>query len=117
MCGQGFANDGSYFRSQQFDGVHEFVVAKCGDAHLEADAGDAAERFVHLKKFSGYGFGITHHQCSGRATQRFKLRACDRRPATLFADLGEGFGITGEEVVGGLLVGVGDVAEGVDADF
>ena len=88
-----------------------------GYAHLEADAGDAAQRLVHAEKFFGYSLGVAYHERSGGAAEGFELAARDGGPATLLADLGEGFGVAGEKVVGGLLVGVGDVAEGVDADF
>ncbi len=69
------------------------------------------------RSFVGYGFGVADDEGSGGAAEGFELGAGDWGPAALFADLGEGFGVAGEEVVGGLLVGVGDVAEGVDADF
>ena len=39
---QGTADDGGYAGAEEFDGVREFVVGEGGDAHLEADAGDAA---------------------------------------------------------------------------
>jgi len=114
---QGFADDGGYAGTEEFDGVHEFVVGESGDAHLKADAGDAAEGFVHLEELGGYGFGIANHEGSGGAAEGFELAAGDWGPAAFFADFGEGFGVAGEEVVRGLLVGVGNIAEGVDADF
>jgi hypothetical protein len=92
-------------------------VAEGSDAHLEADAGDAAESFVHLKKLGGYGFRIADKERAGGATQGFELVASDRRPAAFLTDPGERFCVAREEVVGGLLVSVGNVAEGVDADF
>ncbi len=52
----------------------------------------------------------------GRRRASNWLRVTGGQPRSR-ADLGEGFGVAGEEVVGGLLVGVGDVAEGVDADL
>ena len=97
--------------------MQEFVVAEGCDAHLEAEAGDSTERLVEAEDFFGYGFGIADDESSGRAAKGFELVARDGGPAAFLADLGEGFGVTGKEVVGGLLVGVGDVAEGVDADF
>ena len=115
--GEGFADDGGYAGAEEFDGVGEFVVGEGGYAHLEADAGDAAEGFVHVEELGGYGFGVADHECSAGAAEGFELAAGDGRPAALFADFGEGFGVAGEEVVCGLLVGVGDVSEGVDAHF
>ncbi len=47
---EGLADDRGYLGAEEFDGVHEFVVAEGGDAHLEADARDAAEGFVHLEE-------------------------------------------------------------------
>jgi hypothetical protein len=38
----GFADDGGYAGAEELDGVREFVVGEGGDAHLKADAGDAA---------------------------------------------------------------------------
>ena len=103
--------------AEKFDGVHEFVVAEGGDAHLEADARDAAEGFIHLDDFGGHGLGVADHERAGWSAEGFELAPSDWRPAAFAADLGEGFGVAREEVVGGLLVGVGDVAEGVDADL
>src|SRR5438270_12280770 len=114
--GEGLADDGGYASAEEFDGMHESVVAEGGYAHLEADAGDAAEGFVHLEEFGGDCFGVADHERAGGAAEGFELAARDGRPAALFADFGEGFGVAGEEVVCGLLVGVGDVAEGGDAD-
>ena len=70
-----------------------------------------------MEEFGGYGFGVADEECTFGATKNFELIASDRRPAALFTDLGEGFGVTREEVVGGLLIGVGYVAESMDADF
>src|SRR5271170_1613213 len=115
--GQGFADDRGDFGAEEFDGVHELVVAQGCDAHLEANAGDAAEGLVHLQELGGYGFGVADHERAGWSAKGFELAASDWWPATFTADLGEGFGVAGEEVIGGLLVGVGDVAEGMDADL
>ena len=45
------ADDRGYFFTEEFDGVEEFVVVEGGYAHLEADARDATEGFVHLQEF------------------------------------------------------------------
>ena len=86
-----------------------------GDAHLEADARDAAEVFVQLEDFGCDGFGIADEECAFGTAEDLELVARDWGPAAFFADFCEGFGVAGEEVVGGLLVGVGYVAEGVNA--
>ena len=92
-------------------------MAEGGYAHLEADAGDASEGFVHLEELGGDSFGIADHEGSGRAAEGFELVAGDGRPAAFATNFGEGFGVAREEIVGGLLIGVGYVPEGVDADF
>ena len=69
------------------------------------------------RSFGGYGFGVADDEGAGGAAEGFELVARDGRPAALLADFGEGVGVARKEIVGGLLVGVGDVAEGVDADF
>ena len=79
--------------------MQESVVAEGGDAHLEAEAVDAAQGFVEAEDFFGYGFGVADDEGSGGATQGFELVAGDWWPAALFADLGEGFCIAREEVV------------------
>ena len=114
---QGFADDGGYAGAEEFDGVHHFVVGEGGYGHLEGEAGDAAEGFVDVEEFGGYGFGVADDEGSGGAAEGVELAAGGWGPAALFADLGEGLGVAGEEVVGGLLVGVGEEADGVDADF
>ena len=55
---QGFADDGGYASAEELGGVEELGVGEGGDAHLKADAGDAAEGFVHLEELGGYGFGV-----------------------------------------------------------
>jgi len=97
--------------------MHEFVVAEGGDAHLEADAGDAAEVLVQLQELGGYGFGVTNEERAFGAAEDFELVASDRGPAAFSANFGKGFGVSRKEVVGGLLVGVGYVTQGVDADL
>ena len=73
--------------------MHEFVVAQGGDAHLEADAGDAAQVFVHLEELGCYGLGIADQQCAPGTAEGFELAAGDRWPAALFADLAESVAI------------------------
>ncbi len=62
------------------------------------------------RSFAATVSGVADHEGSGGAAEGFELTASDGWPASLAADFGEGFGVTGEEVVGGLLVGVGYVA-------
>src|SRR5438552_16630794 len=93
---QGTADDGGYAGAEQFDGVREFVVGEGGDAHLEADAGDAAEGLVHLEELGGYCLGVADEERAGGAAECFELAARDRRPAALLADFGESVGVAGE---------------------
>ena len=81
----------------------EFVVAEGSDAHLEADAGDAAESLVHLKQLGCYGLRIADEESARGTAQGFKLVAGNGRPAALLSDPGERFCVAGEEVGGGLL--------------
>jgi hypothetical protein len=110
-------DDGGDLGAEEFDGAHEFGVGEGGDAHLEGETGDAAEVFVELEDFFDDVGWAADDEGAGGATEGVELPACGGRPAAFFADLGEGAGVAGEEVVGGLGVGIGDVAEGVDADF
>ena len=109
-------HEGGDLRTEDLDGAHELCVGEGGDAHLEGDAGDAAEIVMDAEELFGDGFGVADEESAGGATLGVELRPGSGGPATLFADVGEGAGVAGEEVVGGLLGGVGDVAEGVDAD-
>ncbi len=88
-----------------------------GYGHLEVEAGDAAEGFVDVEDFLGDFFCIAYDECAGGAEECVELAASDGRPAALLADLGEGFSVAGEELVGGLGGGVRYVAKHVQADF
>ncbi len=88
-----------------------------GDGHLEVEAGDAAEGFVDVEDLVGHLVRFAYDEGSGRTAEGVELGARGWRPAALFADLGEGLGVAGEEVVGGFGGGVGDVAEHVEADL
>ena len=114
---ESFADGGGDLGSEEFGGAEEFGVGQRGDRHLEAEAVDAAEGFAHAQHLFGDGGGVADQQGAGGLAERFELAAGDGGPAALAADLGEGFGVAGEEIVGGLAVGFGDVAEGVDADL
>ena len=88
-----------------------------GDGHLEGDAGDSAEGVVEAEEFCGDGFRVSDEECAGGATDGVVLGARGGGPAAFFADPGEGVGVTGVEVVCGLLGGVAEEADGVDADI
>ena len=70
-----------------------------------------------MKELLDDGGGLTDDESAFIGANSFELAPGDGWPAALLSDLGEGGGVAGEEVVRGLLVGFGDVAEGVDADL
>ena len=85
--------------------MHDFVVAE-GSAtliwKLRREMPPRASLMWRI--LSATVSGIADEERAGGAAEGFELRACGRGPAALFADLGEGLGVAGEEVVGGLLV-------------
>ena len=76
-----------------------------GNAHLERDARNPAEGFVHILHFFRDGFGVTDQIRSGWPALGVVLRARCGWPATLFSDFGESVPVPGKEIVGGLLGG------------
>jgi hypothetical protein len=46
-------------------GVQHFLVRKRRDTHLECDAGDAAENFVHVQDLFRDRFRVPDQQCAG----------------------------------------------------
>ena len=59
-------------------GVQHFLVRKRRDTHLECDAGDATENFIHIKDFFRDRFSVADQQRAGRSPQRVVLSACCR---------------------------------------
>lgn len=114
---QSFANDGSDVTAEELGCADEFVVCESCDAHLEAEARDAAEIFVDAQNFFSDSLRIADDQCAAGPAQSVELIARYWRPSAFLADLGEGLRVAGEEVFCGLIVGVGDVAQRVNADF
>ncbi len=111
------ADDRGYAGGEDVDGVHHLCVREGGYGHLEGDTGDSAEGLVDAEELGGYVFGVADEERAGGAAEGVVLAARRGRPAALFADLSEGVGVAGEEVVGSLLSGVGEEADGVDADL
>ena len=114
-CGQywlmnSWANTGT----QEVDGVEHGGVGEGAAAHHEGDAGDAAEGVAYGVHLPGYGVGVTHEEGSFLGALGVEGGTGGGRPAALAADAGEGGGVGGPEGVGGLLVGVGQEADGVD---
>src|ERR1700722_16114228 len=100
------SNDWGDLRTKNLDGTHHFLVSYGRHAHLEGDARNSAQSFVHIDNFFGDGFGIADHQGPGGSAGGVELRARGWGPAPLLADFGEGVGVAGEEIVSGLLGGV-----------
>jgi hypothetical protein len=50
-------------------GVQHFLVRKCRDTHLEYDAGDAAEGFIHVKDLFRGRFSVADQQRAGRSSR------------------------------------------------
>jgi len=70
-------------------GVQHFLVGKRRDTHLECDAGDAAENFVHIKDLFRDRFSVADQQRAGRSTQGVELSARGGWPAAFLADFGK----------------------------
>src|SRR5689334_18990102 len=86
-------------------------------AHLECNARDAAEHFVHIDYFFRYGLRITNQQGTRGSAHGVELRARGWRPTAFLADLGEGMRITGKKVVRSLPGRVPQEADGVKPHY
>ena len=53
-----FTDDGRDAASQDFNGPQHLLVRERRDAHLEREARDAAEHFIHIHYFLGDRFRI-----------------------------------------------------------
>jgi hypothetical protein len=103
--------------ADQFDGLHELLVRQRGGVHHEADAGDAAQRLIVPTDLLDHLFGVADQQGAFRLELIVELGPGDRRPSPLSPDGVEGAGVAGIEVLGGILRGRRDLAEGVYADL
>ena len=113
--GEFFAYDRCDAGAENLDGPQHLLVRERRDTHLEGDARDAAEHFVHVEDFLRNGLGIADEQSACGSADGVELRARGRRPAAFLADLGEGFRIAGIKVVGSLPGGFSQEANGVQA--
>src|SRR5258708_12895553 len=86
---------------------------KRGGAHLESDTRDSTKDVIVIQYFLRNGFGVADEQRAGGPAHGVELRPGRRRPATFLADLRESVGVPWIKVVGSLLVGVGQKADGV----
>ena len=55
--------------AEDLDGVQHFLVRKRRDTHLECDAGDATENFIHIKDLFRDRFSVADQQRAGRSAQ------------------------------------------------
>jgi hypothetical protein len=111
------ANSRGNFRSEQFDRVHALRVRQRSDAHLKAEPFDSSECFTDRKDLVSYRSRIADEQCTFWLKKRVELTTRNRRPATLFANLGEGPGVTRKEFVRCLLIGICNIPQRVDSDL
>src|SRR5216683_4028550 len=111
------ANSRRNFRSEQFDRVDALRVRQRSDAHLKAKSFDSSECFTDREDLVSYHSRIANEQCSFRLEKRFELTTRNRRPPTLFANFGEGPGVTWEEFVRCLLIGIRNIAQRVNSDL
>src|SRR6266478_8472929 len=99
--------------AQDLYGVQHFLVRKGRDPHLECDAGDAAENFIHIKDLSRDRFSVADQQRAGRSAQGVELSACGGWPAAFLADFGKGVRIAWIEYFRGFVSGVREKANGM----
>src|SRR3984893_3301619 len=94
-------------------GVQHFLVRKRRDTHLERDARDAAENFIHIKNLFRYRLGVADQQRAGGSALGIELTACGGRPAPFLADFGKGVRIARIEYFRGFVSGSCEKANGV----
>jgi len=82
----------------------------------EGDTGDTAEVGGEAFDFGGDGLWCADEEGSGGSALGVEGGAGGGSPAAFAADAGEGVLIGGPELVGGLVVGVGEVADAVEGD-
>src|SRR5712692_1662640 len=99
--------------AEDFYGVQHFLVRKRRDTHLECDARDAAENFIHIKDLFRDSFGVADQQRASRSAQGVELSACGGRPAAFLADFRKGVRIAWKEYFRGFVRGVREKTNGM----
>src|SRR6266849_3124812 len=94
-------------------GIQHFLVRKRRDTHLERDAGDAAENFIHIKDLFRDRSSVANQQRAGRSAQGVELSACGGGPAAFLADFGKGVRIAWIEYFRGFISGICEKADGM----
>src|SRR5882724_5899742 len=79
-------NNRTHVDAEDLYGVQHFLVRKRRDTHLECDAGDASENFIHIKDLFRDRFSIANQQRARRSAQGVELSACGSGPAAFLAD-------------------------------
>src|SRR5437870_1430285 len=115
--GDPFAQHGRDAACDQVDGAHQLGVRQRSAVHHERDAGDAAQGFAVSQDLLGHLVGGADQKRAVWRELSVELGAGDGTPPALFADGGKGAGVSGEEVVRGLLGRRRDVAKTVDTDL
>src|ERR1700730_19177348 len=80
---------GRHGGAEDFYGVQHFSVRKRRDTHLERDAGNAAENFIHVKDLFRDCFSVADQQRAGRSAQGVELSARGGWPPAFLADFGK----------------------------
>src|SRR5712692_7075862 len=106
-------DDRRHLSAEEFYGVQHFFMRHRRDTHLECDAGDAAENFVHVKNLFCDRFSVTDQQCTGRSADGVKLSACGGWPAAFLADFGKSVRIAWKEYFCCFVRGVREKANGM----
>src|SRR5258706_4716546 len=112
--GELLTDDGRDACSQYLDGSQHLLMRKRRDTHLERDASDAAEDFIHVEYFFSDSLGITNQQRPRGSAHCIELCSGRWRPAAFLADFGERVCVPGVKIVRGLLRGVSKEADGVE---
>jgi len=94
--------------------VQHFFVWQRGDTHLECDAGDAAENFIHIDDFFRDGGSVPDQQRTGGSAQCVVLSAGGGRPAAFLANFGECVRIAWIEYFRGFVSGVCEKTNGME---
>src|SRR5712692_2585051 len=106
-------DDRRHLSAEEFYGVQHFFMRHRRDTHLECDAGDAAENFIHVKDLFCDRFSVADQQCTSRSAQRVELSTCGGRPAAFLADFGKSVRIAWKEYFCGFVRGVREKADGM----
>jgi len=99
--------------AEDFYRVQHFFMWQRRDTHLECDARNATENFIHVKDLFRDRFSVADQQSAGRSAQGVKLSACGGWPAALLADFRKRVRIAWKEYFCGSVRGVCEKADGM----